>query len=105
MKPIQLLAVVFLASACSAPSAGPPQTATDVALEEGDRRQRDVVGGALLQVVVGVHGDIMRRKQTYFLRCRRNASSSPTMPRRKVSTQITKMMPWMMVTQAPNWAR
>ena len=38
MKPIRLLAVVFLASACSAPSATEPQTTTDVALQEGARK-------------------------------------------------------------------
>lgn len=30
---------------------------------------------------------------------------SPTMPRRKASTQSTKMAPWITVTQAPNSAR
>ena len=32
-------------------------------------------------------------------------ASSPITPRRKVSTQTTKMSPWTMVTQAPSWAR
>jgi len=33
------------------------------------------------------------------------AASSPTMPRRKASTQATKTTPWMTVTHSPNWAR
>ena len=32
-------------------------------------------------------------------------ASSPTTPRRKVSTQTMKMSPWTIVTQAPSWAR
>jgi hypothetical protein len=36
--------------------------------------------------------------------CRRRPSS-PTIPRRKVSTHTTKMSPWTMVTQEPSWAR
>src|SRR5713101_4126295 len=32
-------------------------------------------------------------------------ASSPTTPRRKASTQITKITPCTMVTQAPSWAR
>ena len=32
-------------------------------------------------------------------------ASSPTIPRRKASTQATKIAPWMIVTHAPNWAR
>jgi hypothetical protein len=32
-------------------------------------------------------------------------ASSPTTPRRKVSTQTTKISPWTIVTQAPSWAR
>ena len=38
MKPIRLLVVVFLASACSAPSGSQPETTTDVALQEGARK-------------------------------------------------------------------
>ena len=38
MKPIRLLAVAFLASACSAPSGSQPVTTTDVALQEGARK-------------------------------------------------------------------
>ena len=33
------------------------------------------------------------------------AASSPTIPRRKESTQATKTTPWMTVTHSPNWAR
>ncbi len=33
------------------------------------------------------------------------AASSPTMPRRKASTQATKTTPWITVTHSPNWAR
>ena len=33
------------------------------------------------------------------------APTSPMMPRRKASTQITKMAPWVTVTQSPNCAR
>ena len=38
MRPMRLLAVAFLASACSAPSGNQPATTTDVALQEGARK-------------------------------------------------------------------
>jgi hypothetical protein len=38
MKPMRLLAVAFLVSACSAPSGSQPVTATDAALQEGARK-------------------------------------------------------------------
>jgi hypothetical protein len=34
-----------------------------------------------------------------------SAPISPTIPRRKASTQTTKMTPWITVTQAPSSAR
>ena len=36
---------------------------------------------------------------------RRQRSISPTMPWRKTRTQATKMAPWMIVDQAPIWAK
>jgi hypothetical protein len=45
---------------------------------------------------------IISRSQSGFLITR---ASSPTTPRRKASTQSTKMIPCTTVTQAPSWAR
>ncbi len=42
-----------------------------------------------------------RTYSDFFSQC----ASSPTMPRRKASTQTTKIRPCTIVTQAPSWAR
>jgi hypothetical protein len=61
-----------------------------------------------------VLGDFERRCRAIISRARPeagqsgfliNRASSPTTPRRKASTQITKMLPCTTVTQAPSWAR
>jgi len=51
----------------------------------------------------GRHGETPQGLAYSFTRSR--LPISPTRPRRKTSTQATKMTPWMTVTQAPISAR
>src|SRR5207249_11801057 len=81
-------------------------------LGDGDRPERVAdlgpvdrdPGDAVLLLVEDVcvrHGASDRSQSDL----RRRWPSSPTTPRRKVSTQTTKMTPWTTVTQAPSCAR
>ena len=47
----------------------------------------------------------LQARSYFWRRAFRKASSSPMMPRRKASTQMTKITPWMIVTHAPSSAR
>jgi len=71
MKPIRLLVVAFLASACSGPSASQPETTTDVALQEGARKTStdpevnpDAAAMAEFKARVDAYADLHKRLAT-----------------------------------------
>ena len=71
MKPIRLLVVAFLASACSGPSASQLETTTDVALQEGARKTStdpevnpDAAAMAEFKARVDAYADLHKRLAT-----------------------------------------
>ena len=71
MKPMRLLVVAFVASACSGPSASQPETTTDVALQEGARRTStdpevnpDAAAMAEFKARVDAYADLHKRLAT-----------------------------------------
>ena len=50
-------------------------------------------------------GALFQKSYAAYRRTRSRLAISPTMPRRKASTQAMKMTPWITVTQAPISAR
>ena len=71
MKPMRLLVVAFLASACSGPSASQLETTTDVALQEGARKTStdpevnpDAAAMAEFKARVDAYADLHKRLAT-----------------------------------------